>query len=224
MADISVPMSAPSTPGTYMGTWRMRNPSGTFFGDEVWVLINVQGWGPTATPSTYYAIEGYVTGPEGIVNPIEGVTINVSGYGFVATDSTGHYRVDVPAGTYTLTPSKAGYTFSPPSKTVAAGTTPPQINFTGIPISVETYYIDGFVTGPEGIGNPISGVTVEISGYGSVTTGSNGHYRVDGLSGGTYTVTPYHDNYEFLPPSKTVTLGPNADQVNFGPPCALLSH
>ena len=49
--DISVPMTAPSTAGTYRGNWRMTNASGTFFGDEVYVLIIVGGSAATSTPS-----------------------------------------------------------------------------------------------------------------------------------------------------------------------------
>ena len=49
--DISVPMTAPSTAGTYRGNWRMTNASGTFFGDEVYVLIIVSGSAATSTPS-----------------------------------------------------------------------------------------------------------------------------------------------------------------------------
>ena len=57
--DISVPMTAPSTPGTIRGNWRMSNASGQFFGDEVFVVIVVGGGAaatntpgaPTVTPT-----------------------------------------------------------------------------------------------------------------------------------------------------------------------------
>lgn len=42
-SDISVAMTAPSTPGTVRGNWRMSNASGQFFGDEVFVQILVGG-------------------------------------------------------------------------------------------------------------------------------------------------------------------------------------
>ena len=55
--DISIPMTAPSTPGTVRGNWRISNASGQFFGDEVYVQIVVAGAAastatatPTATP------------------------------------------------------------------------------------------------------------------------------------------------------------------------------
>lgn len=39
--DISVNVTAPSVDGIYQGNWRMRNPNGTYFGDNLWVNIQV---------------------------------------------------------------------------------------------------------------------------------------------------------------------------------------
>jgi len=39
--DISVQMTAPGTPGTYMGTWQLQSPDGTRFGDQAYVSIVV---------------------------------------------------------------------------------------------------------------------------------------------------------------------------------------
>jgi hypothetical protein len=47
--DLSVPMVAPSTPGTHRGNWRMSTAGGQFFGDEVFVIIVVTGTAPTNT-------------------------------------------------------------------------------------------------------------------------------------------------------------------------------
>ncbi|HAV75892.1 MAG TPA: hypothetical protein DCX53_00915 [Anaerolineae bacterium] len=58
--DFSVPMTAPSTAGTYQGNWRMSTAGGEFFGNEVFVIIVVGGAGatntgvpPTATTPSY---------------------------------------------------------------------------------------------------------------------------------------------------------------------------
>ena len=50
--DISVPMTAPTTPGTYESKWRMSTAGGEFFGNEVYVIIVVGGAGATSTPPT----------------------------------------------------------------------------------------------------------------------------------------------------------------------------
>ena len=52
--DISVNMVAPVNPGSYQGYWKMKNASGSFFNDSVYVLIKVGSGGitPTATAGT----------------------------------------------------------------------------------------------------------------------------------------------------------------------------
>lgn len=47
--DISVPMTAPTTAGTYQSNWRMSTAGGEFFGNEVYVIIVVGGSAPTKT-------------------------------------------------------------------------------------------------------------------------------------------------------------------------------
>lgn len=47
--DISVPMTAPTTAGTYQSNWRMSTADGTYFGNEVYVIIIVSGSAPTST-------------------------------------------------------------------------------------------------------------------------------------------------------------------------------
>ncbi len=49
-SDLSIVMTAPTDPGSYQGNWRMTTTNGTFFGDEVYVLI-VVGDGKTTTPT-----------------------------------------------------------------------------------------------------------------------------------------------------------------------------
>jgi hypothetical protein len=58
-ADLTVPMTAPTTTGPVQGFWQLRNPSGTPFGPRVWVLAQVSGGpapappaGPTSAPCT----------------------------------------------------------------------------------------------------------------------------------------------------------------------------
>lgn len=45
MTDISVDMVSPSTTGIYQGQWRMMTPSGSYFGEIIWVIINVDEGG-----------------------------------------------------------------------------------------------------------------------------------------------------------------------------------
>lgn len=66
-----------------------------------------------------YAITGRVSDGNG--NPLANVILVDSTGRSAWTDTDGQFRLaDLPAGAYTITPAKAGYTFSPPSRTVAA--------------------------------------------------------------------------------------------------------
>jgi len=65
-----------------------------------------------------HSIAGRVTGSNG--SPLAGVTIWADGSLSAATSVTGAYGfTDLVSGTYTLTPSLAGFVFAPPSRTVA---------------------------------------------------------------------------------------------------------
>ncbi len=49
MTDISVEMTAPTTPGTYKSVWQLQGPDGQRFGNQVYVQVVVPA-PPTATP------------------------------------------------------------------------------------------------------------------------------------------------------------------------------
>lgn len=92
--------------------------------DDAFVVKLALGGGAT------YSISGRVT--DGTGNTIAGVTVSAGAAGSATTDQNGAYTLTgLAAGTYTLTPSKSGYSFSPASRTV---TVPPDAtgqNFVG---------------------------------------------------------------------------------------------
>jgi ABC-type amino acid transport substrate-binding protein len=66
--DMSVPMTAPTTPGTYAGWWQMVNPQGTPFGTRIWVEIVVpQPQQPQPRPTPVAPSIEYFTGPQSAV-------------------------------------------------------------------------------------------------------------------------------------------------------------
>ncbi|MDO8670504.1 MAG: invasin domain 3-containing protein, partial [Dehalococcoidia bacterium] len=83
---------------------------------------------PKQTP---YSIAGRVS--DGNSNPIAGVTIS-AGYGISSTtDATGNYTITgIVSGTYTLTPSKSGYSFSPTLRTLNVPPSAVGQNFYGL--------------------------------------------------------------------------------------------
>lgn len=74
-------------------------------------ILTIQIAGPVAV----YSISGQVTNSEGASIAKVSIVTDGGEYG-TETDTNGDYTLSgLPVGTYTLTPSKSGYTFSPPS-------------------------------------------------------------------------------------------------------------
>ena len=174
-------------------------------------LVTVAGLdvaGPDFTAiAPKHAISGTVTGD---VQP--GVTITLGGDAdaTTTTDATGAYTFsDLPDGSYTITPSLAGYVFLPDGQPVdLAGADVPGVDFrSGIP-----HMIAGTITGPV-----VDGVKVTLSGLSSddVTVDATGAYQFTGLIDGDYQVTPSWDGLPlvtFSPVNAPVTLA-GADQA-----------
>jgi hypothetical protein len=81
--DISVNMVAPVNPGSYQGYWKMKNASGQFFNDSVYVLITVGNTGVTPTVTAGTPVGTQVPTSTGIPsNPISNLTFSVDGSSF----------------------------------------------------------------------------------------------------------------------------------------------
>jgi hypothetical protein len=66
MADLSIAMTAPATPGIHIADWRMRNRGGFIFGTTLNVAINIPGPTPINTPiscPSTPAIESFTASP-----------------------------------------------------------------------------------------------------------------------------------------------------------------
>ncbi len=159
-----------------------------------------------------YIVSGYIADTSG--RALAGVNVAM-GLATTATGADGRYRfTNVPAGTYTLTPTLAEYTFVPVSQQATVGEAVGNatgVNFTG---SRRTYSISGTITSA---GAPLAGVKVRVDGR-STTTAADGTYSVGGLPAGVYTVTPERAEYTFAPPNRSVQVDEtrgNATGVDF---------
>jgi hypothetical protein len=91
---------------------------------------------PAPTPTPPSSISGHVT--DSNKKPIVGVTISDGAGHTVKTGKEGNYRLgELAAGTYTLTPSKKDYTFSPASQKVKVLPDATEVNFGGTATACE---------------------------------------------------------------------------------------
>jgi len=156
----------------------------------------------------------------GTISPAAGgnaATVALSGAASATAtaNSSGSYTfTGLANGTYAVTPSHTGYTFSPTSQAATvSGANVTGINFTDAPQSA-TYAISGTISPAAGG----SGATVTLSGAAGATTVTNasGGYSFSGLANGTYTVTPSDTGYAYSPASMNVTINAaNFPAVNF---------
>jgi hypothetical protein len=88
------------------------------------------------------SISGWVTDPQD--QPIPGVTVSAGGSDMALTNAYGFYIIsDLITGTYTITPSQAGYAFSPVSHTISVPPSAAGQNFTGtqVPLKLKLLFV-----------------------------------------------------------------------------------
>jgi len=161
----------------------------------------------TDQPNQNYAavnaitVYGLITVNTVPATPLSGVTVTFgNGGGTTTTDANGLYTHYVPSGwSGTVTPTLAGWAFTPVVRTFTSLTTnPPGQNFSARAVVV----VSGQVTSA---GTPLAGVRVSFSNVGSVTTDANGNYQMTLNSGWTGTVTPTMRGRIFAPTSLSLT-------------------
>ena len=154
-----------------------------------------------ATLNTFQ-IAGRVSGDANA--PLSGVTVTLSGSrsAITTTDAAGNYSfAALPAGnSYTVTLSKAHYTFAPASRAFNNLSAHQTGDFTA---ARNTHAIAGRIA--QGANNYLQGVTVTLSGARTATTQTNaaGSYSFTNLGGGgDYTVTASLKHHTFAPQTR----------------------
>jgi len=143
-----------------------------------------------------YSISGSVT-VDGIGLP--GVSVS-AGATTVSTAANGAYTLSgLAAGSYTVQTTLAGYSFSPPTRTVTVGPSKTSIDFSA---TLLTYSVSGTVRQN---GTGLIGVTV-TDGARSTTTNEWGQYTLTNVPPGVHSVTPTLSGYTFNPTSTSVTV------------------
>lgn len=154
-------------------------------------------------PDEGIRLSGRVTTNSGGGFPGAVVTLSGAQSAITVTNADGNYSfLNLSAvGSYTVTASRDNYTFSPPAQTFTNLFGNPTANFTA---TLSNFTISGQVADGN---NPLSGVTVSLSGSQSATTTTDagGNYSFTVPAGGYYQITPSAQYYTFSPPSLAVT-------------------
>jgi len=133
------------------------------------------------------------------------------------TNASGNYTLaNIPAGTYTLTPSVTGYSFTPATRTVTvSGTNVAGQDFIAIPWAS----LGGTIKDASNVA--VSGALVTISPVpagvtATITTNAGGAYSFARVPPGTYTLTPVRSGNSFNPGTRGITVATaNIANLNF---------
>jgi len=142
---------------------------------------------------------------------LAGVTISDNAGHSAVTDTNGYYTItSLAEKTYTITPSKSGYSFSPPSMNLKVPPDALNKNFTAVVNCLSGQIMDIK-------GRPIADVGLTISGPASyaIYTDASGNYSQCQVLSGRYTITPSKSKYTFYKSSETVDVPSSAMVKNF---------
>ena len=177
---------------------------------SVSVPPNASGRDFQASSQPTYSVSGRIVDTSG--DPVANVTLTDGAGRTTSSDANGNYTLSgIPAGVYTITPSKAGYTFNPMTIT---GSVPPNAidrNFTALPAA--TYTVSGRVV--DSNGDPIADVIIRDANGRTAQTDSNGNYMLHGIPKGNYSLTASKAGYVFSPNPLNGSVPPNATKQNF---------
>jgi hypothetical protein len=147
------------------------------------------------------------------VNGLSNVLVTATGGSTSITDPSGNYEFSgLCPGNYLVTPSLSGFCFNPQSLPVSVGSAQ-TTNIVDFVANPGVYRISGTLNGM-----PL-GPTVSVSLAGANTTNlvtaTNGSYVFPSVCPGTYLVTPSSVCFQFYPPARSTTVGPNDDSLDF---------
>lgn len=197
----------------------------TFYYTQEYLLIS--GSAPWRTRIGSFKFPSCSAGPSGTLegtvtdasngNPILGAAVT-AGASSTTTDAAGFYRfANIAIGTYDMTASKYGYATATATGVVVSANTTTTQDFALTPVG--TVAVDGYVTDGSGADWPLyAKITVTAAGFPGATVWTdprNGYYEIQLIQGTAYTFTAQAFAAGYNNQSKTVTVGPAGNTINF---------
>ncbi|HEX8130160.1 MAG TPA: carboxypeptidase regulatory-like domain-containing protein [Pyrinomonadaceae bacterium] len=182
--------------GAYELTATATDNSGLSLGTAITIIV-----GAASTP--VYTIGGTVRDPGG--QPMSGVLVTLGGSlsATATTDANGTYLFsDLRGGNnYSVTPSRAGYSFTPTQHVYNNLGANQTADFNG---ARDSYTVRGQIKDNNNVG--LTEVALNVTGGPTPTTfytSTDGNYSFSLPAGGSYTITPTLVNYTFAPASQS---------------------
>ncbi len=137
-------------------------------------------------------------------NPLEGVTVNMTGQTPLTTNAAGHYEFsNIVNGDYTITPENNAYEFDPVSHDITVYKADyGNVNFVA---SHGLFDLSGTIRNDENL--PMSDVALTLTNGSDVlnaTTRSDGTFSFTAVQNGTYTLTPTDAYMVFTPATREI--------------------
>ena len=128
------------------------------------------------------------------------MTLSGAASATVTADASGNYSfTGLLNGSYTVTPSKTGFTFSPASQAATVS----NANMTAVNFS--TRYLQ-HLRHHQRIGRERCHGELSGAARATVTADASGNYTFNGVTNGPYTITPSKSGFGFAPASQNVTV------------------
>ena len=166
-----------------------------------------------------YMVSGTLTGPGSSVATVT-LTSGTTTVATTTSSSLGAYSFpSVANGSYTVTPSLAGFAFTPASEPVVVNGTAATVATMGSVAS--NFTVSGTITG-NGANTATVTLTSGSTTIATTTSSTAGVYSFPNVPAGTYTVTPTLTGFSYAPASQAVTVtSANVVNVNFATAIAM---
>jgi hypothetical protein len=166
-------------------------PTGDRFNLSIVEVLAAPAGGPTT-----FTVSGAITGTGSETVTLTQSTTTVAS---ATADASGNYSfANIANGSYTVTPTKSGFSFNPANQSITvSGANVSVPNFTATALS---FTVSGAITGA---GSETVTLTQGTTTVATATADASGNYSFANIANGSYTVSPTKAGISFNRPAKT---------------------